>query len=122
MDSVRLNVLASRRLAAEVEYLGRYTNPLKLQCSGLKGFPYPADSTVQVSDKKGTVLSREFESRPGVPSVMPHSILWIGQRGVYIHGYPMLEDSHGCIHLLLGDAPEVFEWVDTATRILFKWV
>jgi lipoprotein-anchoring transpeptidase ErfK/SrfK len=86
------------------------------QCGGMVGFPYPADSTITTTDKKGTVYSREFSN-----AEMPWAILWIGQRGVYIHEWPNLELSHGCIHLLGEDAAAFYEWVEETTRIVFTW-
>lgn len=86
------------------------------KCGGMPGFPYPSDSTVNVSDKKGTVYSREFNN-----AEMKYSVLWLGQRGVYLHEWPNLTLSHGCIHLLAGDAKKVYDWIDEKTRILFTW-
>lgn len=92
------------------------------QCGGDPSFKYyPADSTIQPSDKKGTVYSREFVDSNNRPFEMKYSILWVGQKGVYIHQMGMLEGSHGCIHLLPGDAESVYNWVQKRTRILFKW-
>jgi hypothetical protein len=90
-------------------------------CGGMVGFAYPEDTTVTVSDKKGTVESREFVcSSDGRPAKMPYAVLWIGQRGVYIHEWPNLPLSHGCIHLKPGDAKQVYDWIDENTRIVFK--
>lgn len=47
-------------------------------CGGMAYFAYPSDSTIQASDKKGTVYSQEFSN-----AEMPFAVLWIGQRGVY---------------------------------------
>ena len=85
-------------------------------CGGMVGFAYPADTTVQVADKKGTVHSQEFNN-----AEMPYSVLWIGQRGVYIHEWPNLEMSHGCIHLLSPNVASVYNWIDQATRIVLAW-
>eukprot|EP01038_Epipyxis_sp_PR26KG_P008055 gene8055-10913_t len=86
-------------------------------CGGMSNFPYPSDTTISISDKKGTVYSREFSG-----AEMPYAVLWIGQRGVYIHEWPNLELSHGCIHLLPGDAKSVYDWISGSTRIVFTWI
>lgn len=90
-------------------------------CGGDITFKYPEDTTIQPSDKKGTVYSGEFVDSNNNPFEMKFSILWIGQKGVYIHEMGQLEGSHGCIHLLPGDAESVYNWVQRKTRILFKW-
>jgi lipoprotein-anchoring transpeptidase ErfK/SrfK len=88
----------------------------------LKTFPYPADSTIDPArDKKGDVLSREYVNERGQPSLMKYSVLWVGQRGVYIHAYPTLKDSHGCVHLLEADAKAFYDWFTSSTRIVFSW-
>ena len=95
-----------------MECVGGSTFP----CGGMQNFPYPADSMINVSDKKGTVYSQEFNN-----AEMPYSILWIGQRGVYLHQWNNLDLSHGCIHILPGNAKSVYDWVDQSTRIVFTW-
>ncbi|KAA6400241.1 MAG: hypothetical protein EZS28_004234 [Streblomastix strix] len=87
-----------------------------LRCGGKPGFDYPADTTINASDRKGTVKSREYDA------TMPYAVLWIGQRGVYFHEWPNLEASSGCIHLLPGDAQTFYEqWITRKTRIVFSW-
>jgi lipoprotein-anchoring transpeptidase ErfK/SrfK len=92
-----------------------------LKCGGQPGFAYPADTTIQATDKKGDVYSREYVNAAGQPALMKYSILWIGQRGVYFHSYPTLSGSHGCIHLLEDDAITFYNWVTGRTRIVFQW-
>jgi hypothetical protein len=91
------------------------------KCGGMPGFAYPADATIQATDKKGDVRSREYVNDLGEPSLMKWSVLWIGQRGVYFHGYPTLGGSHGCIHLLEADARRFYDWIKGRTRIVFQW-
>jgi lipoprotein-anchoring transpeptidase ErfK/SrfK len=90
-------------------------------CGGMPGFAYPADTTINASDKKGDVYSREYVDQYGNPALMKWSVLWIGQRGVYFHSYGQLADSHGCIHLLASDAENFYNWVKNGTRIVFQW-
>jgi lipoprotein-anchoring transpeptidase ErfK/SrfK len=110
----RINILLSRDTGiGTLQCVGGAS----YNCGGMVNFPYPEDSTINVSDKKGTVYSQEFNG-----AEMPYSILWIGQRGVYIHQWPNLELSHGCIHLVGQDAISVYNWVNDKTRIVFNWV
>jgi hypothetical protein len=90
-------------------------------CGGKAGFAYPADTTIGTKDKKGDVYSSEYTDGRGNRSLMKWSVLWIGQRGVYFHGYGTLEDSHGCIHLSNDDAQSFYNWVKDNTRIVFSW-
>lgn len=90
-------------------------------CGGRPGFNYPADTTVSANTKERTHYSQEFVDDQERPSEMPYSILWIGQRGVFIHEWPQLGGSKGCIHLLPGAAKTVYDWVDQNTRIIFTW-
>jgi lipoprotein-anchoring transpeptidase ErfK/SrfK len=91
------------------------------ECGGKTGFAYPADSTIGSSDKKGDVYTPEYVNENGRPALMQWSVLWIGQRGVYIHSYGELTGSHGCIHLLDDDAESFYNWVKDKTRIVFTW-
>ena len=110
----RINIKLDRNTGlGTLECIGGKT----FQCGGMPGFGYPADSTIQASDKKGTVYSQEFSN-----AEMPYSVLWIGQRGVYIHQWPNLDLSHGCIHLLNGDAKSFYNWYIGPARIVFSWV
>eukprot|EP01006_Ploeotia_vitrea_P064267 TRINITY_DN87428_c0_g1_i1.p1 TRINITY_DN87428_c0_g1~~TRINITY_DN87428_c0_g1_i1.p1 ORF type:complete len:112 (-),score=8.49 TRINITY_DN87428_c0_g1_i1:63-398(-) len=84
-------------------------------CGGKKGMNYPKDLTINTSDKKGTHISGEYDAE------MPFAILIWGQRGVYIHQWPCLENSSGCLHLLEGDAKKVYDWVDGRTRVLIEY-
>jgi len=94
-----------------LEFNGKVYN-----CGGKKGFNYPADSTID-GYKEKCHYSREYNNVP-----MNYSVLWIGQRGVYIHEWACLEYSSGCIHLLKGDAKEFYDSITGKTRILFEWV
>ena len=89
-------------------------------CGGLSTFNYPSDTTID-GYKEETHISKEFVNDRGEPSVMPYSVLWIGQKGVYFHEYPTLEGSHGCIHLLSGDAKNFYDDVTGKARVLFSW-
>ena len=104
-----------------IEYKGKV-----YKCGGMVGFQYPADSTIDPTlkgHKEELHISKEF-TRPEYNHIvkMPYSILWIGQKGVYIHEWPNLELSHGCIHLLKGDAKEFYDSVTEKTRVVFEWV
>jgi lipoprotein-anchoring transpeptidase ErfK/SrfK len=69
----------------------------------------PTDLTITEADKKGTVHSRALNnSATGQPAEMPYAILIWRQKGIYIHEWPQLPASHGCIHVLPGDAKKVY--------------
>jgi hypothetical protein len=90
-----------------------------VDCGGVPGFAYPADSTVQGRLGVDKFLSKESGEFPG--AIMNYAILWIGQRGVYFHEWGTLDANVGCVHILPGDAKLVFEWVDGPTRIVLTW-
>ncbi len=48
-------------------------------CLGKYGYPYPADSTINTSDKDHNHYSREFNCE------LPWAIKLDGTRGIYIH-------------------------------------
>jgi lipoprotein-anchoring transpeptidase ErfK/SrfK len=92
------------------------------QCLGKPGVKYPADLTITAADKKGTHHSQEFNVD------MPHAILIMGDRGIYIHEWPGPATiagnggpSAGCIHLSPTDAPKVYTWVTGRTRITISY-
>ena len=84
-------------------------------CGGKVGFPYPKDSTLD-GYKEVVHHSKQYNCD------MKYSVLWIGQKGVYIHEWPCLKYSSGCIHLLAPDAKEFFDSISGKTRLLFQWV
>ena len=69
----------------------------------------------KASDKKGTHRSGKFHVN------MPHAISIWGQRGVYLHEWGRLPGSAGCIHLLPGDAKQVYDFVSEKTRIVIQY-
>ena len=87
------------------------------ECGGRPGFGYDSypDTTLSPSLKYRTRHSQEYNVD------MQWAVLWIGQRGVYIHAWPNLSGSAGCIHLNEDDAETFFNWVDQPTRLLFSW-
>ncbi len=90
-----------------------------IKCGGKVGFAYPADTTIDCSAagaKQKMHLSAQYNN-----AQMPWSVLWIGQRGVFIHEWPCLENSSGCIHLVAPDAKNFFDWCDGKIRVVFNW-
>ena len=96
-------------------------------CGGKPGFPYPPDTTLSQDYfvKKPLHESGEYVQRnkDGTTSPFPMkwSVLWIGQRGVWIHEMAQLPGSSGCIHLLPGDAKAFYDAVQPGDRIVFSW-
>ena len=96
-------------------------------CVGKKGYKYPKDSTVNVSDKENPHYSKEFTCD------LPYAIKLDGTHGIYIHEdvtslnadltASRYDDvgSHGCIDLKRGDAAKVYNWVDGKTRIVISY-
>ncbi len=85
-------------------------------CGGKAGMKYPSDLTIDPAvpgTKQELHLSREFGN-----ARMPWAILIVGQRGIDIHEWPCLGNSSGCIHLLKGDAKEVYDAFSEKTRVL----
>lgn len=104
-------------------------------CLGMPGLSYPHDLTIDPSNpgvKQHPYYSRTYTCPPNNNSAgqcrMDYAILIWGQQGVYIHGWPNPptyagngnQGTHGCIHLSIGDAQIVYNWVDTWTRILIS--
>jgi hypothetical protein len=52
---------------------------------------------------------------------MPWALKIWGQVGIFIHEWPQLPGSSGCIHLLPDDAKSVYDWVDSRTRVLIEY-
>ena len=92
-----------------LEYNGKTYN-----CGGKVGFNYPTDTTLS-GYKEECHHSREYDCD------MNYAVLWIGQKGVYIHEWSCLEYSSGCIHLLEGDAKEFYDSITGKTRLVFSW-
>ncbi len=95
-------------------------------CGGKPDYKYPRDLTINTSDKEISHTSRlgvtpstqeRYRSRDG-RAVMPFSLRLDGTNGIFIHEWPVLPGSHGCIHLLPDDAEAVYNWVQGRTRVL----
>ena len=84
-------------------------------CGGRVRFNYPKDSIID-GYKEECHYSREYN----VP--MYYSVLWDGNKGVYIHEWGQLEGSAGCIHLLAPHAKEFYDSINGKARVLFKWI
>ena len=102
------------------------------QCGGMPGFNYPKDTTQDTTQDEGKPdhakvkqemhLSGEFVDQNGNPFPMPYSVSWIGYKGVFIHEMAQLEGSHGCIHLLPGDAKKFYDSFNGKVRVIFSWI
>ena len=107
------------------------------RCLGKKGLKYPVDLTI-VPSRPGVKVHPYFSQEyvcdyPGigqvqVPCKMNYSILIWGQRGIYIHEWPNPATyagnggpTGGCIHLDIGNAKLVYDWVNTKTRITMQY-
>lgn len=69
-------------------------------CGGQMGRSYPRSSIfnpARPGAKKAMVLSREFNN-----AEMPYSLRIWDEKGIYIHEWPNLSLSHGCVHVLPG--------------------
>ncbi|MCP4748771.1 MAG: L,D-transpeptidase [Desulfobacteraceae bacterium] len=107
------------------------------RCLGKRGLKYPRDLTINPAIpnvKKHPYFSQEYicdyptSGQIGVPCRMNYSILIWGQRGIFIHEWPTTAtyagnggSTAGCIHLEIGDAKNVYDWVDTPTRITMDY-
>ena len=106
------------------------------RCLGQKGLKYPEDLSIdpKVSGTKTnpyfsqTYSCGERNGDPRAPCQMNFAILIWGQNGVYIHEWPNPATyegnggpTHGCIHLEVGDAKKVYNWVDQKTRITIEY-
>ena len=104
------------------------------KCLGKRGLEYPKDLMVFPS-KKGVKVnpyfSKEYvcpENGIELPCRMNYSLLIWGQKGVYIHEWPNPAtfignggETGGCIHLEIGDAKRVYDWVDQNTRVTMDY-
>lgn len=106
-------------------------------CVGKKGIRYPKDLTINPAFpgvKKHPYFSQEYTcdypeiGQIRVPCRMNYSILIWGQRGIYIHEWPGRATyagnggpTAGCIHVQVGDAKKIYDWVDTRTRIVISY-
>ena len=79
-------------------------------CLGKPGYPYPGDSTINVSDKDHNHYSKEFKVE------LPYAIKLDGTRGIYIHedvtsphGNLAAGRTHGCINLPRGEAKQLYD-------------
>jgi hypothetical protein len=108
------------------------------RCLGRKGYKYPTDLVVDPikdpSVKQHPYFSRTyscgFVNAQGVPQPcrMNYAIRIWGQEGVYIHEWSSPATyagnggpTHGCIHLEVGRAKMVYDWVNGRTRITMKY-
>ena len=104
------------------------------RCIGRKGLKYPKDLTLnplKPGVKANPKISGEFVCEyDGViaPCVMNYAILIWGQLGIYIHEWPGPAtyegnggSTAGCIHLEIGDAKTVYDWIDDKTRITMSY-
>ena len=105
------------------------------RCLGKIGEPYPADLTIDPATpgtKENPHYSGTYGCFPNNDArgrcIMNYAILIWGQNGVYIHEWPGVptyagngnQTTHGCIHLAVGEAKKVFDWVDARTRIIIS--
>jgi hypothetical protein len=111
-----------------------------LECVGLGTYPclgkpamrYVKDVTIDPSQpgaKSHPYYSRSYSCPPNDNAagqcIMNYAILIMWRQGVYIHEWPTPptyvgngnSGTHGCIHLKVGDAETVYNWVDTKTRV-----
>jgi lipoprotein-anchoring transpeptidase ErfK/SrfK len=108
------------------------------RCLGMKGLRYPIDividPTKDKSVKQHPYFSRTytcgFVNNQGVPQPcrMNYAIRIWGQQGVFIHEWPAPTTyvanggpTHGCIHLEIGNAKNVYDWVDGRTRVTMQY-
>jgi lipoprotein-anchoring transpeptidase ErfK/SrfK len=82
-----------------------------------------------MDQEASALLSVEAVGQSGIPAaVMNYSILIWGQRGIYIHEWPGRATyagnggpTAGCIHVEVGDAKRIYDWVDSKTRIVISY-
>lgn len=101
-------------------------------CLGMPGLDYPAELMIDPAKpgvKAHPYYSRTYGCAPNNNAqgqcIMNYAILIWGQQGVYIHEWPTPANfvgngnrgTHGCIHLQIGDARKVYEWVDGKTYV-----
>ena len=104
------------------------------RCLGKKGLKYPTDLMVDPTKpnvKVNPYFSQEYVcDYEGVvlPCRMNFSILIWGQRGIFIHEWPSPATfvgnggaTGGCIHLDIGNAKRVYDWLDQKTRIIMEY-
>jgi len=105
------------------------------RCLGMQGLKYPAEMTIDPATpgtKVHPYYSKTYSCPPNDNArgqcIMNYAILIWGQQGVFIHEWPGgptyagngNQSTHGCIHLAVGEAKKVFDWVDTRTRIVIS--
>lgn len=128
--------IGTKRISIQFESTGegklRYGRA-SCDCLGKPGVRYPQDLTVTTNDKYRVKYSGEYVVQQldgsSQPAEMPYAILIWGQRGIYIHAWPGSptiagnggRPTSGCIHLSQSDAPKVFNYVDTRTRITISY-
>jgi L,D-transpeptidase catalytic domain len=104
------------------------------RCLGKKGLKYPTDLMIDPARpnvKTNPYFSQEYVcDYAGVvlPCKMNFSILIWGQRGIFIHEWPNPATyignggpTGGCIHLDIGNAKQVYDWVNQKTRITMDY-
>jgi len=104
------------------------------RCLGKRGLMYPTDLMIdpkKLNVKVSPYFSKEYVcDYKGVvlPCRMNYSILIWGQRGIFIHEWPNPAtfvgnggETGGCIHLEIGDAKLVYDWIDQKTRITMEY-
>ena len=102
------------------------------QCLGMPGLAYPRELMIDPGQRGVKVhpyYSQTYtcppNNNPAGQCIMNYAILIWGQQGVYIHEWPNPptyagngnQGTHGCIHLRVGDAKHVYDWVDTKTYV-----
>lgn len=126
----RIHIKFNKLAEGQMECRGYKT----FRCLGKKGLKYPTDMTVDPSKPKIKVnpyFSQEYVcDYAGVelPCRMNFSILIWGQRGIFIHEWPNPAtfsgnggSTGGCIHLDIGNAKLVYDWVNQKTRITIEY-
>lgn len=106
----------------------------EFNCLGRKGLKYPTDMTIDPANKGVKVnpyFSQQYECNYNgamLPCRMNYSILLWGQRGIFIHEWPNPATFNGnggptggCIHLEIGDAKRVYNWVNQKTRVTLDY-
>ena len=85
---------------------------------GKPGYQYPKDLTINASDKDHNYHSREFDVK------LPYAVKLDGTEGIYLHedvtsgmGDNSHGETHGCINLKKDDAKEVYDKINTRTRV-----
>jgi hypothetical protein len=97
------------------------------------GLRYPKDISINPASpevKRHPYFSSEYVcdhpgvGQIGVPCRMNYAILIWGQRGIYIHEWPGAATyigNGGPLHVEVGDAKKIYDWLDTKTRIVITY-